>query len=83
MKIAIIGATGEVGRMMITCLEESGVQLSLLDLYASKRSMGTVLYYNDRPLKVQELTIDFTAETFMIYVFFLCRCRCSQNLLLP
>ncbi len=69
MKIAIIGATGEVGRMMITCLEESGVQLSLLDLYASKRSMGTVLYYNDRPLKVQELTIDSLLKHYD-YVFF-------------
>lgn len=69
MKIAIIGATGEVGRMMITCLEESGVQLSLLDLYASKRSAGTVLYYNDRPLKVQELTIDSLLKHYD-YVFF-------------
>jgi len=55
MKIAIVGATGEVGRMMITCLEESNLTISELDLYASKRSAGTVLYYTDQPITVQEL----------------------------
>jgi len=69
MKIAIVGATGEVGRMMITCLEESGVQLSILDLFASKRSIGTILYYNDQPIKVRELTTD-SLLTHYDYVFF-------------
>lgn len=56
MKIAIIGATGEVGRMMIRNLVEFGVQIDGLDLYASKRSAGTSLYYMDEALKVMELT---------------------------
>jgi len=56
MKIAIIGATGEVGRMMIRNLVEFGVQIDELDLYASKRSAGTSLYYMDEALKVMELT---------------------------
>jgi aspartate-semialdehyde dehydrogenase len=56
MRIAVVGATGEVGRMMITCLEEFGVEVSSLDLYASERSEGTTLYYNDSALKVQRLT---------------------------
>ncbi len=69
MKIAIVGATGEVGRMMITCLEESGVRLESLDLYASARSMGTTLYYNDQPLKVQVLSEDMMLKHYD-YVFF-------------
>ncbi|MBW6514782.1 MAG: aspartate-semialdehyde dehydrogenase [Candidatus Syntrophosphaera sp.] len=56
MKIAIVGATGEVGRMMITCLEEGNIHAEELDLYASARSEGTVLYFGDRPLGVQVLT---------------------------
>lgn len=69
MKIAIVGATGEVGRMMITCLQESGVQLESLELYASVRSQGSVLYYNDQPLKVQVLTEDAMLKHYD-YVFF-------------
>ena len=56
MNIAIVGATGEVGRMMIQCLSEQNVKISNLDLYSSARSAGSVLYYNDHPITVQELT---------------------------
>lgn len=56
MKIAIVGATGEVGRMMIRNLVEFGVEIDKLDLYASKRTAGTSLYYMDEALTVMELT---------------------------
>jgi aspartate-semialdehyde dehydrogenase len=55
MKIAIVGATGEVGRMMLTCLEEFGLEAEL-ELYASERSEGSILYFNDTALKVRKLT---------------------------
>lgn len=55
MKIAIVGATGEVGRMMLTCLQEANIEISELDLYASARSKGQVMYYLDNPIIVQEL----------------------------
>jgi len=55
MKIAIVGATGEVGRMMIRNLAEFNVPISELDIFASKRSAGTTLYYVDHAVKVQEL----------------------------
>lgn len=57
MKIAIVGATGEVGRMMITCLEEFEIKAEL-DLYASERSEGTVLYFYDEAIKVKKLDED-------------------------
>jgi len=69
MKIAIVGATGEVGRMMITCLEESNLTISELDLFASKRSAGTVLYYTDQPLKVQELKEDSLLKHYDYVLF--------------
>jgi len=56
MKIAIVGATGEVGRMMIRNLAEFNVPISELDLYASRRSAGATLYYVDHAIKVLELT---------------------------
>jgi len=56
MKIAIVGATGEVGRMMIRNLAEFNVPVSELDVFASGRSAGSTLYFVDHALKVQELT---------------------------
>jgi aspartate-semialdehyde dehydrogenase len=55
MKIAIVGATGEVGRMMIRNLAEFNVPVSTLDLFASARSAGSTLYFVDEPIKVQLL----------------------------
>lgn len=69
MKIAIVGATGEVGRMMITCLEEQNLQPEILDLYASVKSVGTMLYYMDKPLEVKELEEE-SLQTEYDYVFF-------------
>lgn len=69
MKIAIVGATGEVGRMIITCLEEQNLPLRELDLYASAKSKGQILYYLDQPTSVQELTAKSLSEHYD-YVFF-------------
>jgi len=69
MKIAIVGATGEVGRMMISCLEELNLSLDCLDLYASAKSQGTMLYYLDQPIEVQELN-DVSLTRKYDYVFF-------------
>jgi len=44
MKIAIVGATGEVGRMMLTCLQEYKVPVNDLSLFASSRSAGEQLF---------------------------------------
>lgn len=55
MKIAIVGATGEVGRMMVNCLSEANLNIQTLDLYASARSAGATVFYNDESLIVKEL----------------------------
>jgi aspartate-semialdehyde dehydrogenase len=69
MKIAIVGATGEVGRMMLTCLAEQNIEPSELDLFASKRSQGSTLYYIDNPIKVQALDEKSLCKHYD-YVFF-------------
>jgi len=69
MKIAIVGATGEVGRMMITCMQELALPFDKLDLYASAKSAGEMLYYLDQPIQVQELTEDSLTKAYD-YVFF-------------
>ncbi len=63
MKIAIVGATGEVGRMMLTCLEEAGLEAEL-ELYASERSEGTLLYFCDSALRVKKLQEDSLQQPY-------------------
>lgn len=55
--------------MMITCLQELNLQLEVLDLYASARSQGELLYYLDQSIAVQELTGKSLTKHYD-YVFF-------------
>jgi aspartate-semialdehyde dehydrogenase len=54
-KVAIAGATGNVGREMLNILEERGFPASEVVPLASRRSLGTEVSYGDRTLKVQVL----------------------------
>ncbi len=54
--IAIVGATGAVGREMLLCLEERNFPLSKLTLLASARSAGKTINFREEQLTVQELT---------------------------
>lgn len=69
MKLAVVGATGEVGRMMITCLEEFAVPVDSLSLFASARSAGSILYYGDTALPVRELDAAGMREHFDYVLF--------------
>ena len=60
-KIAIVGATGNVGREMLNILEERGFPVDEVVALASRRSFGTEVSYGDRTLKVKTLdTYDFS-----------------------
>ncbi len=60
-KVAIVGATGNVGREMLNILEERGFPVSEVVALASRRSQGTEVSYGDRTLKVRNLeTYDFS-----------------------
>ena len=54
--IAIVGATGAVGREMLICLAEEQIAFSKLTLLASARSAGKVITFQDRDFIVEELT---------------------------
>ena len=56
MRAAVVGATGEVGRMMTRVLEEQRVFPDELDLFASAKSAGTEVTFNGKKLAVKELT---------------------------
>lgn len=51
--IAVVGATGQVGRVMIALLEERKVRHSRIRVFASERSAGTQLRVNGEDLVVE------------------------------
>ncbi|MCO5064360.1 MAG: aspartate-semialdehyde dehydrogenase [Rhizobiaceae bacterium] len=60
-KVAIVGATGNVGREMLDILEERGFPADEVVALASRRSQGTEVSYGDRTLKVKALdSYDFS-----------------------
>ena len=54
-KIAIAGATGNVGRELLNILEERGFPADEVVALASRRSTGSEVSYGDRTLKVKAL----------------------------
>ncbi|GAA5100909.1 aspartate-semialdehyde dehydrogenase [Bartonella acomydis] len=60
-KVAVVGATGNVGREMLTILEERGFPAHEIVPLASRRSLGLEVSYGDKTLKVKALdTYDFS-----------------------
>ncbi len=53
MKIAIVGATGAVGREMLAELEDSGIQNVSLELFASQRSAGEMITFRGKAHEVR------------------------------
>jgi aspartate-semialdehyde dehydrogenase len=64
--VAILGATGAVGKETLEILEERKFPLASLRLFASKRSAGEVMSCQDKEWKVEELTPEssFTGVDF-------------------
>jgi aspartate-semialdehyde dehydrogenase len=54
--VAVVGATGLVGREFLRILEESPFPLKSLKLLASKRSAGSTLQFRGEALSVEETT---------------------------
>ncbi len=60
-RVAVVGATGNVGREMLSILDERGFPADEVIAVASRRSQGTEVSFGDRTLKVQALeTVDFS-----------------------
>lgn len=69
MKVAVVGATGEVGRMMLRCLVEEDIPVTELRLFASSRSAGTELEWKGKKHSVELLTEDSMRETYDYLLF--------------
>ncbi len=54
-KIAIVGATGNVGKEMLTVMAERDFPADEVVALASRRSLGTEVSYGDKTLKCQDL----------------------------
>jgi aspartate-semialdehyde dehydrogenase len=60
-KVAVVGATGNVGREMLSILAERGFPADEVVAVASRRSQGTEVSFGDKTLKVQALEhVDFS-----------------------
>ena len=55
MNLAIIGATGNVGRKTIEILEKSKIKFSKLFLVASEKSKGKKIKFKDNEIQIQSL----------------------------
>ena len=55
LRIAVVGATGNVGREMLSILEERLFPADEVTALASRKSMGMEVSYGDRTLKVKDL----------------------------
>src|SRR5271166_1505368 len=54
-KVAVVGATGNVGREMLTILDERAFPADEVVALASRRSQGTEVSFGDKTLKVKAL----------------------------
>jgi aspartate-semialdehyde dehydrogenase len=57
-KVAVVGATGAVGRQMVACLEERKFPVAELVPLASERSIGKNVSFRNREIPVQVLSKD-------------------------
>lgn len=54
--VAVVGATGLVGRKMVQVLEERNFPVGKLRLLATSRSVGKTVEFNEKRIPVEELT---------------------------
>jgi aspartate-semialdehyde dehydrogenase len=66
--IAVVGATGLVGRMMVQVLEERNFPVRTLALLASPRSAGSTLTFRGEPVRVSALEeFDFSGVDYALF----------------
>lgn len=62
MKIAVVGATGMVGEMMLRVLNEEKIAISELILVASEKSVGKKLYFQGKEYEVVSMETAIAAK---------------------
>ncbi len=67
-RIAVVGATGNVGREMLNILSERAFPVDEIAALASRRSLGSEVSFGDTTLKTQDLaTFDFTGWDIALF----------------
>ncbi|MDA5092597.1 aspartate-semialdehyde dehydrogenase [Aliiroseovarius sp. KMU-50] len=67
-RVAVVGATGNVGREMLNILAERQFPVDELAVLASRRSLGTEVSFGDKTLTTQDLdTFDFTGWDMALF----------------
>ena len=67
-RVAVVGATGNVGREMLNILAERQFPADEVVALASRRSLGTEVSYGDKTLKTLDLdTFDFTGWDIALF----------------
>jgi len=67
-RVAVVGATGNVGREMLNILAERQFPADEVVALASRKSMGTEVSYGDKTLKTKDLdTFDFTGWDMALF----------------
>ncbi len=67
-KVAVVGATGNVGREMLNILAERQFPVDEITALASRKSLGTEVSFGDTTLKTKDLdTFDFTGWDIALF----------------
>ena len=67
-KVAVVGATGNVGREMLNILAERQFPVDEIVALASRKSLGTEISFGDKTLKTKDLdTFDFTGWDMALF----------------
>ena len=61
--IAIVGATGLVGKTFINILKEQNFAVDYLDLYAKNNGVGKIVAFNKKEYVVKKLDENFSPNT--------------------
>jgi len=65
--VAVVGATGNVGREMLTILEELNFPVEQMHALASRKSRGIEVAWGDRTIKCQDIeTFDFSSVDIVL-----------------
>lgn len=68
LNVAVVGATGQVGRVMRTLLEERGFPVKSIRFFSSARSAGTALEWKGEEITVEDVaTADFSGIDIAVF----------------
>lgn len=68
LNVAVVGATGQVGRVMRTLLEERGFPVKSIRFFSSARSAGTTLEWKGEEITVEDVaTADFSGIDIAVF----------------